>query len=542
MAFRSIGWLDTWFGSMQSPVDLFEVEPWWQKLSFHDHPPLTFFVEHVFFLALGSTAFALRLPFVLAGLGAVVLAYLLGRELRDERYGLLAAAIMAAANYPVWMSRVGFQEGLLTVWVLLALWLFARSLKNPRYVLGVGAAVGLALLTKYSAVVLIPVILGGYLFFQPRMFRSARTYAALAVMLAVLSPAIVYNAMLFAERGHFDATLWAMLGNRHADFSTDAHSYSSGLTAFQWLHWLPDGFGWLLLFFAIAGLVLLVLFREPADAGADFKSSKFARFFLVVFSGSVVGFLSLAPGRKQYAALAAVPVVFLAAWALAHISGRRKTVMVTGVIVALALVTANTQLFVVPLGTPGLGYLPLRPTSYVYQALDRYLDELYQGRPMVVQLTHIAQVDQRYGTPKPNAVGTKSPATLPPLLVVWDERMDFAAVRWLILRRRVYQHQPSISASNLSNLLSKSSPTQSGLNAFKDFRYIFIEPWLLAESGALGHNFEASNLRMYFAYRGQHPDVVVKDAQGRGSFSIYRTAELPWGSGEATSNTAEIIP
>ena len=48
---RSVGYLDFMFADTQTTsLDWFKVFPAWANLSFHDHPPLLFVIQHIFLL------------------------------------------------------------------------------------------------------------------------------------------------------------------------------------------------------------------------------------------------------------------------------------------------------------------------------------------------------------------------------------------------------------------------------------------------------------------------------------------------------------
>lgn len=524
MAFRSYGWLDTWFGSMRSPVDLFTSEQWWQTLSFHDHPPLHFWVEHLSFRWLGPTVLALRLPFVAAGMLVVILAYVVGRQLFDHRYGLVAAALAAALNYPVWASRVGFQEGILLVWLFACLALFLRSLKDARWCLAVGPAFGLGVLTKYSVVVMLPVLLGGYLLLYPRVVRQVWWYAGAVVAVLVMAPVIVYNAMLYRTRGHFDATLWAMLGRRHEDFASDYHPFSAFGDWFNWFHWMPDGFGWLALALVAAGLALVI-----SDLVRGWRTNRRLQIFGWVALSAVAStavFLSLSPGRKQYVALASLPVVLCGAYGLRRALDAKpfRGAVVTAAILLLAAQTANSQWRPQPWGIPGVAYHTLRPTSYLYRALDRYLDEIFANQPPVYQDAVNPQVTVRIQRRYAAAYGDWYPAERSPL-VVFDERFDFAAVRWTVLLPSIYQFRTILITSNLVDFLQRNGGDYFERKRFNDFRFIFFAPGRAPDGGGSGSGF-AERMRRLLVAAGYTPERVVSDAAGREAFVVYRTDTL----------------
>ena len=83
--FRAIGYLDYVGAAEQTtPVDWFYPLPGWTHLSFHDHPPLIFLVQHLFFQLFGVSIFVSRLPLALAGLVSLWLVYLITKKLFTE--------------------------------------------------------------------------------------------------------------------------------------------------------------------------------------------------------------------------------------------------------------------------------------------------------------------------------------------------------------------------------------------------------------------------------------------------------------------------
>ncbi|MDO8560142.1 MAG: glycosyltransferase family 39 protein [bacterium] len=524
MALRSYGWIDTWIGSMQSPIDLFPTQQWWQDLSFHDHPPLTFFVEHWSFRLLGPTVLALRLPFALAGLALVGVLYWLGTAMVDRRYGLLCAALGAVANYPVWLSRVGFQEGLLLVWLALALLAFLRSLDDPRWCWLVGTAVGLALLTKYSAVVILPVIVGGYAVLAPQRFRQAPAWGGAGLAALLLSPVIAYNTMYYLTRGHFDATLWAMLGQRHQDFWSDDHAYTGINDLLRWWHWLPDGFGWLLTLVAIGGAVLMAIHwrggRLPGNGPR-------LGWTVCVLAVSTVVLLSLAPGRKQYAALMTLPVALCAAYLLRELTRQRSGAGVAFIVLLLvALPTANGQLLAAPFGTPGAAYQVLRPTSYAYRALDEYLERLFNGQPPAQMITAgDVQLAERLRSRHRADLGRTPATTGRPPLVIYDDRMDFAAVRWTMLLRDLYRYQPTMVTESLVKVFESEGGEYLENIGFNDFRIILAEPLLLGENDGAPNSY-GWRMRKIFEREGILPGTILTDAFGRPAFAVFQLTTL----------------
>ena len=101
-AFRAIGPLDFDKAEFQTtPLEWFDGSiPSWTKLSFHDHPPLVFWVQHFFISVFGENTLAFRLPSALLGIASVYLIYLVGLLLFSEGVGLISAALLASGRPP----------------------------------------------------------------------------------------------------------------------------------------------------------------------------------------------------------------------------------------------------------------------------------------------------------------------------------------------------------------------------------------------------------------------------------------------------------
>ncbi len=110
-------------------------------LPFHDIPfALESQNNHVLFTMLaklsriifGYSAWALRLPAVLLGVGGVYAVYRLGRELSGEREGILAAALVAASSQHVFFSQNGRGYTGMFLFATLAAMLLLRLLDRTR--------------------------------------------------------------------------------------------------------------------------------------------------------------------------------------------------------------------------------------------------------------------------------------------------------------------------------------------------------------------------------------------------------------------------
>ncbi len=218
--FRAIGYLDylDTTESQTTPLNWFDSVPWWSKLSFHDHPPLVFLIQHLFFKVFSVSDFSARLPSALAGLGAIILLYFLSRKLYNENVALLASFILAISSYHNWISRVAYLEPIALFFILLTFYLFILAFDNPKRFIWFGVSLGLTLLTKYTTFFIIPVIFFYVLFKDKKIF--ARLYFIFGIIIAFLifSPVIFYNLKLYQTRGHFDLQFTGLFNQSMADW------------------------------------------------------------------------------------------------------------------------------------------------------------------------------------------------------------------------------------------------------------------------------------------------------------------------------------
>lgn len=204
--FRAIGLMDFDEAADQTtPLEWFDPQiPSWTKLSFHDHPPLVFWIQHFSILIFGENNFALRFPSAILGIISVYILYLLGRRLYSESAGLIASGLMAVTLNSVYISRTGMQEPYVIFFILLTIYLFLLALEKEKYLIWLGAALGLGFLAKYNLFILGPIFLTYLLFFKRDYFWNKKLWIGALLALAIFSPVIIYNFKLYQAVGHFD--------------------------------------------------------------------------------------------------------------------------------------------------------------------------------------------------------------------------------------------------------------------------------------------------------------------------------------------------
>ena len=160
-------------------------------------PPLSYVYEWLCTKAIGTSEFALRLPFALLGIALVPVMYLAARSLAGPRAGLIAAALTACNPMLVWHAQDA------RAYTMLALLLAGTiaALAQGRLWWWAGLAVG-ALATHYFAIfMVIPEAL--WLVHERR--RAAWRYVAAPAVAVV--PLAVLAAMQSGERSSWIASI-----------------------------------------------------------------------------------------------------------------------------------------------------------------------------------------------------------------------------------------------------------------------------------------------------------------------------------------------
>lgn len=192
-------------------------------LSYFDHPPLhVWLVAAVARLCGSEQPLVLRLPDIALFAGSTWLIYRLTARLYGERAGLWAALSLNLAPLFTVNSAIGVvPDGALIFFSLLAVERFAAAVLTdaaPRRARGLllacGAALGLALLSKYTAVFVL-LGLGAYLAScRPRLLARP------APWLAVLTAALLFTPVLAWNHAHHWASFAFQAGRaRWVDFS-----------------------------------------------------------------------------------------------------------------------------------------------------------------------------------------------------------------------------------------------------------------------------------------------------------------------------------
>ena len=161
------------------------------------YPPFTPFVERIGLEIFGVSMVGLRLFSVIAQALAIVVTGLMAWELGGGRLAQVTAALVVATSGLPVFEGTEFQYSTFDYlwWVLIAYFVI-RMLKtdDPRWWLGIGAAIGLGLQTKYSICFFIAGILGGMLLTSARRyFLSGWFWGGVGVALLIFLPNFLWQ-------------------------------------------------------------------------------------------------------------------------------------------------------------------------------------------------------------------------------------------------------------------------------------------------------------------------------------------------------------
>lgn len=166
-------------------------------LGYFDHPPMVaWLIAGVNLFTPGeSSEFAVRLPFFVAGGLAVLFAGLLARELSPDPRAPLYGALLAAASPMLHLTgAMALPDAPVVAAYTAAAWLLARA-RGGRWVWA-GLAVGLALVSKYTAALLAPALIA-LVFWDRELRRELRTpwpWLGGAVAVLIFLPTLLWDA------------------------------------------------------------------------------------------------------------------------------------------------------------------------------------------------------------------------------------------------------------------------------------------------------------------------------------------------------------
>jgi 4-amino-4-deoxy-L-arabinose transferase-like glycosyltransferase len=470
-SWRALGWFDFMGGGQTTPIQWFNEIPWWANLSFHDHPPMVFFIQHIFFKLLGPSVLAARLPFALAGIGAGFAIYYLLKA-RDENVALIAFFIFTVSSYAIWGSRTGYLEGILVLFISLSILFFQKYLgsHNKKDLYWWAAFMGCAFLSKYNAIFLAPAVLVFILIWRKDLFTNRDLWKSAGIFFLVLSPIIIYNTMVYQTRGHFDFGLSSMLGMSSDDLSALANRginlnlYENFLTVSRTIMHNKS----LPIFILSVVSFLYYLVKVLRRKGDELSG------FLIVNMLFLLFFFMFAGGEERWGSIIEPFFAILSALFIKEIydSVRLKKKSYSIVLVALLIFSFgwelsyafNTNILPRHYGklnrdySAGADYL----ANKGWNQLDDYLkNEVIKTLPPIKKIRKIEEM----GLAQSDVLGKE--------VIFYDDLVDWYAYSWYLQPYTVYYKIPVLPISQAWTMTKSDDPfTQLKAAGVKGFYYI----------------------------------------------------------------------
>lgn len=171
---------------------------WSRDLAFgyYSKPPLVAWLVRASTVLIGDGELGVKLPALLGYPLAALGLYRLGAAMKNARTGLIAAALFLSMPGQALGGWVLSPDALLLVawsWALWLLWM-ARTQGQLKWWIGLGVAVGLGALAKYTMLVFVP--MAAWVLWRGRgasPVRGKGPWLALAIVLLLLAPNIAWN-------------------------------------------------------------------------------------------------------------------------------------------------------------------------------------------------------------------------------------------------------------------------------------------------------------------------------------------------------------
>lgn len=423
---RAIGWNDFLVSTtLQTPWNWYLGQdlPFWTQLSFFDHPPLHFATIWLSTHLFGINLWAARLPAVIFGALSVLLIMLIFYRFSQTKAAFLSGLFLAILPWHIWISRQAQQESLLIFLILLTIYLLINiNDKKIYYWLITGLVIGAAILTKYSAIIIFPLVV--WYFFKKKWHKNLNFWFLVLTTLIIIFPVIFYNLKMYQLRGHFDLQFARLLNqNMEKDWPVNVQMITQGgikdIVSLPWLLIKWSGIGTILLI--IIGLISGFLKKEKKSIEDLFLS-----YGMLIIGLIMAGLTLVDPIR----AAIVIPFLILSfGRSLNSLPEKFKINLILPIIVILFLVPSLINIYGDYLNYPNYLAASFKPTQKGFMEWEKWLAENqpYQTKPI-----HYSSLNQWAQHLYELTLDTKKP------IIIFDHRFDWFALNWHFLRHTFY--------------------------------------------------------------------------------------------------------
>lgn len=477
LAFRAIGLMDFDASPVQTtPWEWLDpAHPWWLKLSFHDQPPLLFWVQNGFMNVFGESVFGFRLPSALLGIGAVYLIYVIGKKCFSEKAGLYAAALYGVTLNGVYISRIGLQEAYVIFFLLLSLYWFLKALEENRYLVWTGVAIGLGALSKYTAFIIVPAVCTYLFLYRRDYFKNKKFWYGAGITALLFSPVIIYNWQLYKTVGHFDFQFSFIFG-QHPDVwqvtpGKEIGSVLDRISNFPFRLIATNSWLFLSLFIVSVAAFIARFFKEP-----KIVLRRYALLW-IMWAWLMLLILKIGPAYRfltMLTPLMALSVGVFLGWAHARVNYARFFIIGIALVFGFEFAYVwNNQIAYYPIGSQPWFSSKVRYENYNwgYNELGQWLEKELAGKmPGIVFDEKYAFLEKiRTAAFKEDHWKLLEPDSA---LIVYYGDFNQPAKLWTLDRLSVYHGWPIISAATYFEYLQKNGFDYFTRVGFKNVYFI----------------------------------------------------------------------
>ena len=158
---------------------------------------LAAYVAAPFIGVFGLSVWSARLPFLLAGMAALPMFFVLLRDTTNLQTARIGVVLLSLCPWHIMISRWGLDSNLFPLVFLLATLLLQRSTKRPRLLVAAAFVYGLALYAYGTAYVVVPAFIGLALVYglRHRLWPLRTIILSAVVLVAVATPIGLYLAV-----------------------------------------------------------------------------------------------------------------------------------------------------------------------------------------------------------------------------------------------------------------------------------------------------------------------------------------------------------
>jgi len=174
----------------------------WQQSVWFEKPPLTIWLIAIFFRAFEVNEFWARAVSALSGIGVVGVTYILGRSIRGQACGLVAALILLTSFQFVQVARLVTTDALLLLLIYLAIYGYLRVRNGASgWWYCVSGCCALGFMTKSFAVIVAPAAIGLALLLDRQLIDAVRSKHFWLSILFAVAIVIPWHAAMYQTYG-----------------------------------------------------------------------------------------------------------------------------------------------------------------------------------------------------------------------------------------------------------------------------------------------------------------------------------------------------